>query len=62
MITYTLCLILLVLGYLVYGRFVEKVFGPDDRLTPALTHADGVDYIPLPTWRIFILHRICGLF
>ena len=63
MITYTLCLILLVLGYLVYGRFVEKVFGPDDRLTPALTHADGVDYIPLPTWRIFMIQflNIAGL-
>ena len=63
MITYALCLLLLVLGYLFYGRFVEKVFGPDDRQTPALTHADGVDYVPLPTWRIFMIQflNIAGL-
>ena len=34
---------------------MERVFGPDDRKTPALTKADGVDYIPLPTWKIFMI-------
>ncbi|EJX04687.1 carbon starvation protein A [gut metagenome] len=55
MITFTLCLLALIAGYFIYGRFVEKIFGPDGRLTPALTKADGVDYIPLPTWKIFMI-------
>ncbi len=52
MITFTLCLLALIVGYFTYGRLMERVFGPDDRKTPALTKADGVDYIPLPTWKI----------
>lgn len=46
-----------------YGRLMERVFGPDDRKTPALTKADGVDYIPLPTWKIFMIQflNIAGL-
>mgnify|MGYP003189261627 CR=1 FL=1 len=44
MITFTLCLLALVAGYFIYGRFIEHVFGPDDRKTPAITKADGVDY------------------
>lgn len=55
MITFTLCLLALIVGYFIYGRFIERVFGPDDRKTPALTKADGVDYIPLPTWKIFMI-------
>ena len=50
MITFTLCLLALIVGYFTYGRLMERVFGPDDRKTPALTKADGVDYI-----------RCCGL-
>ena len=63
MVTFTLCLLALIAGYFVYGRFVERVFGPDDRQTPALTKADGVDYIPLPTWKIFMIQflNIAGL-
>lgn len=63
MITFTICLLALVAGYFIYGRLVERVFGPDDRKTPALTHADGVDYIPLPTWKIFMIQflNIAGL-
>ena len=63
MITFTLSLIALVAGYLVYGAFVNKVFGPDDRRTPALTKTDGVDFIPLPTWKIFMIQflNIAGL-
>lgn len=42
---------------------MERVFGPDDRKTPALTKADGVDYIPLPAWKIFMIQflNIAGL-
>ena len=45
MITFVLSLAALVLGYIFYGRFVERVFGPDDRVTPAVSKADGLDYI-----------------
>ena len=55
MISFVLSLIALVLGYLFYGRFIEKVFGPDDRVTPAVAQADGLDYIVLPDWKIFMI-------
>ena len=52
MITFLLSLVALVAGYFVYGRFVERVFGPDaSRLTPAKAHPDGVDYIACPRGR-----------
>ena len=55
MITFTLSLVALVLGYFFYGRVVEHVFGPDDRETPAVAKADGLDYIVLPNWKIFMI-------
>ncbi len=55
MITFLISLVLLVVGYAVYGRFVERVFGPDDRVTPAVEKADGVDFIVLPSWKIFMI-------
>ena len=55
MITFLVSLVVLVLGYLLYGRFVERVFGPDDRQTPAVRKADGMDYIVLPSWKIFMI-------
>ena len=55
MITFVLSLFALVIGYMVYGKFIEKVFGPDDRPTPAVAKADGVDYIVLPGWKIFMI-------
>ena len=55
MITFTLSLVALVLGYFFYGRVVERVFGPDDRVTPAVAKADGLDYIVLPNWKIFMI-------
>ena len=63
MITFTFALLLLIGGYFVYGAYVNRIFGPDDRKTPALTMADGVDYIPLPTWKIFMIQflNIAGL-
>ena len=63
MITFTIALLLLIVGYIAYGTYVNRVFGPDDRQTPALTMADGVDYIPLPTWKIFMIQflNIAGL-
>ena len=55
MITFILSLVALVLGYFIYGRFVERVFGPDDRPTPAIAKADGVDFMVLPSWKIFMI-------
>lgn len=56
MITFCLALAALVLGYLIYGNFVEKTFGIDSqRQTPCYTHADGVDYMPMPSWKVFLI-------
>ena len=55
MISFLLSLVALVVGYLFYGRFVERVFGPHDRVTPAVAKADGLDYIVLPSWKIFMI-------
>ena len=63
MITFTIALIALIGGYFIYGAYVNRIFGPDDRKTPAVTNADGVDFIPLPTWKIFMIQflNIAGL-
>ncbi len=55
MITFIISLVALMLGYLVYGAIVERVMRPDDRETPALRLADGVDYVALPTWKVFMI-------
>ncbi|MBR4166900.1 MAG: carbon starvation protein A [Bacteroidales bacterium] len=56
MISLILSLVALILGYLLYGKFVEKVFGPDSgRQTPAISKADGVDFVALPTWKVFMI-------
>ena len=55
MISFTLSLLALILGYILYGRFVEKVFGPDNRKTPAIAKADGLDFIVLPNWKVFMI-------
>lgn len=55
MITLLISIIALILGYFLYGKFVERVFGPDGRATPAHTKADGIDFIVLPSWKIFMI-------
>ena len=55
MITFSLSFVALILGYLFYGRFVAHMFGPDDRVTPAVAKADGLDYIVLPNWKVFMI-------
>ena len=55
MISFILALLALVAGYFFYGRFVERVFGADDRPTPAVSKADGVDFMVLPSWKIFMI-------
>ncbi len=64
MITFFLSLVILILGYYFYSKYIERVFGADPhRPTPATTMTDGVDYIPMPWWRIFLIQflNIAGL-
>ena len=63
MISFFVCLILLIVGFFTYSKLVEKIFHIDDRPTPAVAHPDGVDYVPMKTWRIFLVQllNIAGL-
>ena len=64
MVTFLVSIVLLVLGYIVYGRFIAKVFGIDaNRPTPAIVNPDGVDYVAMPWWKIFLIQflNIAGL-
>ncbi len=64
MISFLGCMVLLVLGYVFYGRIAEKAFGADSgRVTPAIRLRDNVDYIPMPWWKIFLIQflNIAGL-
>ena len=55
MLSFAISVIALFIGYILYSRVAQRIFGPDDRLTPAIRKADKVDYIVLPTWRIFMI-------
>ncbi|MBP2027044.1 carbon starvation protein CstA [Acetoanaerobium pronyense] len=64
MITFVSAIIILIGGYFIYGKFVENVFGIDElRKTPALALEDGVDYVPMPWHKIFLIQflNIAGL-
>ena len=55
MISFIVSLVALVLGYLIYGAVMVRVMRPDDRETPAIRLADGVDFVVLPTWKVFMI-------
>ena len=56
MITFFIALAVLIIGYLIYGKIIDRLFGADPkRETPAVTMADGVDYVPMKPWRIFLI-------
>lgn len=56
MYSFIISLVVLILGYIFYGRFVEKIFGTDpNRITPAVAKNDGVDFIPMPGWKVFLI-------
>lgn len=58
MISFIAAVAVLVGGYFLYGRVCERAFGPGDRPTPALTMTDGVDFVPMPTWKIFLVQLL----
>ena len=63
MITFFAALAILIAGYFTYSKVVERIFGPDDRPTPATTMTDDVDYVPMKQWKIFLIQllNIAGL-
>lgn len=63
-VSFLLSIIALVVGYFVYGKIVEKAFGVDENVTtPAIALEDGVDFVPMPVWKIFLVQflNIAGL-
>lgn len=64
MITFLSSILLLIAGYFVYGKIVERFIGVDPlRKTPAYDREDGIDYMPMPTWKVFVIQflNIAGL-
>ena len=58
MLTFIIGLVILIGGAALYGRFCEKVFGPDDRKTPAYTKEDGVDFVPMRGWKNSLINLL----
>ena len=64
MIIFFVAVISLLAGYFIYSKFIEQLFGANaNLLTPALAKCDNIDYVALPTWRIFLIQflNIAGL-
>jgi carbon starvation protein CstA len=64
MITFAISVLILLLGYIVYSKFIERIEGADsNRQTPAYRMNDGVDYVPMPWWKVFLIQflNIAGL-
>ena len=63
MASFFICLAILIGGYFIYGKIVDNTFAPDDRETPAVRINDGVDYIVMPQWKLFLVQllNIAGL-
>jgi len=64
MTTFLISLAILIGGYFIYGKVAEKVFGIDPaRQTPAVTQADGVDFVAMPAWKVFLIQflNIAGM-
>jgi len=56
MITFSVGLALLILGYVFYGALVDRIFGSDPtRETPCYSKGDGIDFIPMPSWKVFLI-------
>ena len=64
MITFVLSILLLIIGYMLYSKVAERFFNVDPaNTTPAYRKMDGVDFTPLPTWKVFVIQflNIAGL-
>lgn len=64
MISFLIAIGALVAGYFLYGALMERVFGiRASKATPAYTRGDGIDYMPMPTWKVFLIQflNIAGL-
>ena len=63
MISLLISFVVLLIGFAVYGKVTEKIFAPDDRETPAIAINDGVDCVPMKTWKAFLVQllNIAGL-
>jgi carbon starvation protein CstA len=64
MVSFFLSIVALILGYVIYSKIVDKAFGADENIkTPCERLADGVDFVPMPTWKIFLIQflNIAGL-
>lgn len=64
MYTFIIALVVLVLGYIIYGRYIARIVDINPNYpTPAMTKADGIDFVPLPTWKVFMIQflNIAGL-
>lgn len=58
MISLLISFVVLIVGYLVYGKITEKIFAPDDRKTPSVAVNDGVDCVPMKTWKAFLVQLL----
>jgi carbon starvation protein CstA len=58
MISLLISLVILIAGYILYGRVTEKAFAPDNRETPAFRKKDGVDFVPMKTWKAFLIQLL----
>ena len=55
MFSFLISIVILVAGYFIYGAFIEKIIAPTSRPTPAISKADGVDYIAMPSWKVYMI-------
>ena len=58
MISFISAIAVLLIGFLVYGKVVENIFQPDDRKTPAISMEDGVDFVPIKTWKAVLIQLL----
>ena len=58
MITFLVGIVILIAGYVFYSKYIEKLFSPDDRLTPAHKHNDKIDFVPMAKTRNALIHLL----
>lgn len=58
MVSLLAALAVLLIGYTVYGKVTERIFSPDGRATPAVSRNDGVDFVPMKTWKAFLIQLL----